>query len=422
MLQLQDIESEWLDARTKGVPGGCAPFRLGDTGKRQWNVLNQDLPLPLLLIKEGALAQNLKTLQRYCESTGVELAPHGKTSMCPQLFEKQMAHGAWGMTVATVTQMQVCRSVGIKRILLANQLVGRPAVEAVVQQLNADSDFEFFSLVDSCALIAHLERELDRAGLKKPLRVLLEIGRKDGRCGCRSPEEALRICRALASRPDLFTLVGFELFEGVMPSASEAKRFLDQSAKWIQDLANEIPPTCSEILLTAGGSCYFDLVVQSLKSIQVSRPRRILLRSGCYVTHDHGAYEAAQRAGTARGHWSSELKPALELWSYVQSRPEDTLALLTMGKRDCPYDAGMPAVQGMYRPGSGWMPVELSSMEVTHLNDQHAYLKLPETSPLRVGDMVMCGISHPCTAFDKWRFIPGVDDAYNVVTGYKTFF
>jgi len=422
MLHLHDIESEWIDARTKGVPGGVSPFQLADTGKQQWNVLNQDLPLPLLVLKEVPLEKNLKTLQSYCESNGVDIAPHGKTTMCPQLFQRQLDHGAWGMTVATINQMQVYRSVGIQRIILANQLVGRQAVETVVHYLSDDPEFEFFSIVDSCALIEHLAQELDQAGLKKPLLVLLEIGQEGGRSGCRSLDEARQVCQALASRPDLFSLVGFELFEGVMPTAAKAQQFLDQAVKWIHDLADEISPTCSEVVLTAGGSCYFDLVVQTLKSINLSKPRRIVLRSGCYLTHDHGAYEAAQLEGVDRGHWSSELKPALELWSYVQSRPEDRLALLTMGKRDCPYDAGMPVVKEIYRPGTGWMNVDVSAMEVTHLNDQHGYLKVPKESLIRVGDMVMCGISHPCTAFDKWKFVLGVDDQYNVVTGYRTFF
>lgn len=422
MLQLEDIESEWIDPRTKGIPGKVSPFRLGDIGKQQWNILNQDLPLPLLVLKESALEQNLKRFQRYCENKGVDLAPHGKTTMCPQLFQKQIEHGAWGMTVATVSQMQVYRSIGLQRILLANQLVGRQAIETVVQYLNDDPEFEFFSLVDSVGLVEYLAQELDRAGLKKPLRLLLEFGQMGGRCGCRSFNEARQICQALASRPDLFTLVGFELYEGILSTASKAQQFLDESIKWIQDLADEISPSCPEILLTAGGSHYFDLVVQSFQSLNISRPRRMVLRSGCYLTHDHGAYEDAQEKGKERGNWPSDLQPALELWSCVQSRPEDTLAILTMGKRDCPYDAGMPVVQGLYRPGTGWMNVDVSAVEVTHLNDQHGYLKLPADSSLRVGDMVMCGISHPCTAFDKWKFIPGVDDQYNVVTGYRTFF
>ncbi|MEX2605757.1 MAG: alanine racemase, partial [Kiritimatiellia bacterium] len=334
MLQLQDIASEWIDARTKGIPGTVSPFRLGDIAKQQWNVLNQDLPLPLLVLKETPLEENLKTLQSYCAAKGVDLAPHGKTTMCPQLFQKQLAHGAWGMTVATVNQMQVYRSVGIQRILLANQLVGRQAVETVIQHLNDDPEFEFFSLVDSCALTEHLVRELDRGGLKKPLQVLLEIGQEGGRCGCRSLEEARQICQALGARPDLFSLVGFELYEGIMPTAAKAQQFLDEAVSWIQDLADEISPACPEVLLTAGGSHYFDLVVQSFQSLELARPRRIVLRSGCYLTHDHGAYEQAQREGEERGNWPSELKPALELWSYVQSRPEDTLAILTMGKRD----------------------------------------------------------------------------------------
>jgi D-serine dehydratase len=119
----------------------------------------------------------------------------------------------------------------------------------------------------------------------------------------------------------------------------------------------------------------------------------------------------------------SGLQAALELWAYVQSIPEPGLAIATLGKRDVSFDAHMPVPEQWFRPGTHTRPQALGAgFQVTALNDQHAYLALPADSPLRVGDMVSFGISHPCTTFDKWRLLFVVDDDYRVIEGIRTFF
>ncbi len=119
-------------------------------------------------------------------------------------------------------------------------------------------------------------------------------------------------------------------------------------------------------------------------------------------------------------------RAALEIWAYVQSRPEPDKAILTMGKRDASYDDHMPVPLKWYRPEAGAnrrAPLAIGpGHAVTNMNDQHAYLKVPADSPLRVGDMVGFGISHPCLTFDKWPMIALVDDDYNVVDAIRTFF
>jgi D-serine dehydratase len=175
-------------------------------------------------------------------------------------------------------------------------------------------------------------------------------------------------------------------------------------------------------VLTGGGSTHFDLIAEAFCGLSLPVPVRVVLRSGCYVAHDHGSYRSAQdaaRADPARG-WKGALRPALELWAYVQSCPEPGLALLTMGKRDAPYDAGLPTPVLRWRPGTGWL--DCADAIIFALNDQHAYVRLGAGSDWEVGDMIGCGISHPCTAFDKWRFLPVVNDAYDVIDGVLTFF
>ena len=91
-----------------------------------------------------------------------------------------------------------------------------------------------------------------------------------------------------------------------------------------------------------------------------------------------------------------------------------------MGKRDVPFDIGLP--RPVVASSRGELRGVEGAMEIFDLNDQHAYLRLPREDGLAVGDLVGCGISHPCTAFDKWRLIPVVDDDYTVIDAVHTFF
>lgn len=427
MLDLAPILDTVLDGRTKGVPGTAAPFALRDIGKKGWNVLRQDLPLPLMVIKRTALDYNIKVFGDYLATHDLSLAPHGKTTMCPQIFAEQLEHGAWGITAANVSQVQVMRHYGVGRIILANQLVGRAHLQTMAALINADPAFDFYTYVDSVDQLAHMDADLDGTTLDRPIKLLVEVGVEGGRTGLRSVEGALEVADALAAADgNRFRFAGIAAFEGVVPGIDKDPYAVAHYAEAVVGVAEAIPPAlyqgADEFVLTGGGSAFFDLVADAFKGHELDVPVRIVLRSGCYVTNDSGGYRAAQveAAADPGRSWKSQLEPALEAWGYVQSMPEPGLAFLTMGKRDVPYDAGLPTPHGLYRPGEGF--VDVGSAEIFSVNDQHAYVRLGQGTDWRIGDMVACGISHPCTAFDKWRFMPVVDDDYNVIEGMLTYF
>lgn len=117
------------------------------------------------------------------------------------------------------------------------------------------------------------------------------------------------------------------------------------------------------------------------------------------------------------------LRPALEVWAYVQSLPEDGLAIASMGKRDCSFDIELPVPTSWFRPGHHVVPQFLDEgYRVTKLNDQHAYIQTPAESPLQMGDLLAFGISHPCATFDKWALLPVVNDSYDVIDAVRTYF
>jgi len=431
-LALSSLEEQWLQPGVKGLPIS-APLRQGAIGVQGWNVLHGDTSYPVAVLKTAALTHNLAWMRDFCARHGALLAPHGKTTMCPQLFGAQLAHGAWGITLANSVQARLAHRFGVRRVLLANQLVAHSDVRAVLQLLHDDPDFECIVLADSLAGVARLAEAVAAHPLARPLPVLVELGLSGKRAGCRTPEEALTVARALAGAPGL-ALAGFEGYEGLLVSSDRGAdlaavaAFVDQLGALVLAADDEGLFEGDRIVVSAGGSAYFDLVARGFARLQgLSRPLVPILRSGCYLTSDHGLYHDAlseldAREGIPAG---AGLRPALEIWSVVQSRPEPDLAILTMGKRDASHDAGLPVPLRFHRPGPGTPHALPVDAVIVKMNDQHAYLRLPPgpvREQLAVGDLVGCGISHPCTTFDRWPLLLAVDDAYVVHGALNTFF
>ena len=430
-LALGCLDEQLLMPGVKSLPI-TEPLRQGAIGVQGWNVLHADTGFPVAVLKTAALKHNLDWMRRFCERHGVSLAPHGKTTMSPQLFGAQLANGAWGITLASVAQVQVAHRFGVRRVLLANQLVAPADIKAILSLLHGDPDFDCIVLADSLVGVARLAEAVAAHPLSRPLPVLVELGLSGKRAGCRTPEEALTVARAVEGAPGLL-LAGFEGYEGLLVTEDReadlhaVDAFLSELVGLAQSADDEGLFAGQEILLSAGGSSYFDLVARCFARLGgLSRPVRALLRSGCYLTSDHGLYQRHIRELNAREEEGEGLQPALEVWSMVQSRPEPNLAILTMGKRDASHDAGLPAPLWYHRPGPGTPHPLPQGAEIVKMNDQHAYLRLPEGHPLcaelAVGDLVGCGISHPCTTFDKWRLLLAVDDDYSVRGAVNTFF
>jgi D-serine dehydratase len=416
-LEPRDIPLDCID---KGVPYGAA----GD-----WNVLADDLHFPLLVLKETALAHNVKVMAGWCRDNGFLLAPHGKTTMCPQIYRRQLDAGAWAITVANVSQAMVCVRSGIRRILIANQVVGRAAVSSLAGAMKDFPDLDIYTLVDSVEGVLHLAAQLELAGAPRPLQVLIEWGLPDWRTGARSLEAAFRIHDEVKRHSRLIEFSGVEGFEGLARSEGgpdEVIRLVDSLLEGVLRLASELTPSGSKLcevpLFSVGGTAFLDRVAAVGRA--AGKRFRVVLRSGCYVTHDHGLYQEKLRAAKQRAGDGAvpEFIPALELWALVQSLPDPGVAIVSFGKRDCAYDLDLP-IPLFAVPGSRPLAeqVSLSAARITRLNDQHAYLR-GAGERLSVGDRVCCGISHPCTAFDKWRVIPVVDDCYNVHDWYRTYF
>jgi D-serine dehydratase len=430
-MNLDSLLQSTLDRCVKGLPPAAAPVRLDEIGKRGWNLLKGDLPLPAAVIKRTAVDHNSAWMRRFLELTDARIAPHGKTTMAPQLFAKQLADGAWGITVASVGQMLVCRAFGIERIVLANQLIGRQEIATVAEELRRDPNFDFYCLVDSLEGVRRLAEATATAKIGRPLQVLLEGGIMGARTGCRTTGEALVVARAVKAAPQL-ALRGVEGFEGLLTSGTPAEQdakvgtFLDYLVEIARLCASEKLFAPGPIILTAGGSAFFDLAATRLHNA-APQGVQVVIRSGCYLTHDSKSYRdmvgrLLERLPAAKS-LGEGLKPALEVWAYVQSRPEPGRMIATMGKRDVGFDVTLPILEQWYRPGTHATPQGTDGLgTVVALNDQHAHIEIAKDAPFEVGDLLSFGVSHPCTTFDRWQLIYEIDERHNVIGAIKTFF
>ncbi|CAG7571193.1 D-serine deaminase-like pyridoxal phosphate-dependent protein [Barrientosiimonas humi] len=369
------------------------------------------LATPLLTLSEPAIAANVETLAAWSSDHGIALSPHGKTTMSPVLWRRQLEAGAHSITVANYPQLRVAVAAGVRCIQVANDLVDPAALRWLTEAVDTDPELEVMVWADSLESVAVLREHFTG---NRPLTVLAELGGAHGRTGARSVEVAVAIGRALAEAGNL-RLGGVAGYEGALahdptPEAVAAvDAFLRRMAATHQALHDAGSyPADGEIVLTAGGSAYFDRVAAVLAPLASDRVR-VVIRSGAYVIHDSGFYTAMTPFARTDDGATYHLTPAMTAWARVVSRPEPGLALLDVGKRDVSFDEGMPTVLGVAAQ-LGAPRRELEGAQVTAVNDQHAFVQLPAEADLAVGEVVALGLSHPCTALDKWRTIPVLAD------------
>ncbi|WP_280549994.1 MULTISPECIES: amino acid deaminase [unclassified Halomonas] len=381
--------------------------------------------LPAAVIHEAPLAQNLEWMQCFVDDHGARLAPHGKTTMAPALFHRQLEAGAWGITLATAPQCRAAFAHGVTRLLMANQLVGEVNMAMVAALIEGGADY--YCVVDGVENVSQLGRFFAARGLK--LQVLIELGLPGGRCGCRDTEQVEALVAAIAEQPAL-ALVGIEGYEGMIAGGDEiaaVRAYGERLVETVRSLVDSGLLACEAPIVTASGSKWFDLIAEAFDNAALRERYTPVLRPGCYVVHDHKLYAGAMAEVKARHpHLQGELRPALEIFAHVQSLPEPGLAIIALGKRDIGHEPDLPLPLRRYpvisHPAAATTPVDVSDCHTTHIMDQHLFLAIPQNAGIAVGDVVAFGTSHPCLTFDKWRQLLLVDEALKVKESLVTCF
>lgn len=380
-----------LGAWAKGFPARAAGLRLSEVGQAGLHL--SDLVTPVLTVHADALTHNEQTVFAWAAQQGVGLAPHGKTTMAPALWQRLLDAGAWGISVATPWQAEVAVTAGVPTVLIANAVTDAAADRRLGELLAADHDLRILCWADAVDGVRILADALSDAA--RPLDVLVELGGAHGRTGARSVEEGERIAAAITAAPGL-RLAGVTGYEGPFgPDRSAASvAAVDAYLDTLVELHGRLDyPEGPRPVVSAGGSSFPDRAAAVLSPLAPEAD--VVLRSGAFQIHDDGFYARMSPFGPLTG--TAPLRSAMHAWSRVVSQPEDALALLDAGRRDVPFDLDLPVPQSV-------------EGEITALNDQHAFLRLADGAGVAVGEVVRLGLSHPCTAFDKWRVIAVIDD------------
>ncbi|GAA2446585.1 amino acid deaminase [Streptomyces glaucus] len=416
---LAGLAEERVGPRFKGLPSDADGLTVGELAAQRRNLFTGGFTTPVLALSAERLAHNLRLMETYAARHGLAFAPHGKTSMAPQLFARQIEHGAWGITLAVPHQVRVARAFGVRRIFLANELVDPAALRWLSAELAADPGFRFVCYVDSVRGVHLMDAAL--AGAGRPVDVVVELAAgEDARTGARTEAECAAVADAVAAAPTL-RLAGVAGYEGEVPRADPERvrawlgRLVSLAAAF--DAAGRFADL-DEIVVSAGGSAWFDAVAEVFAGIpELSRPVLKLLRSGAYVSHDDGHYRRLTPFNRVPG--QGALESAFRLWAQVVSRPSPHQAFLNAGKRDAAHDLDLPVARVVRRDGA---ERPAAGITVSALSDQHTWLRTDPEADLRVGDWLGLGLSHPCTSFDKWPLIPLAEADGTVVDYIRTFF
>ena len=398
-----------IEGKFKGFPIESYGKTLEQFLATKPNLFTANFQFPIMVIKESAVKNNIAQMMSFCNLVDAELAPHVKTTMSPQLAQMQVAAGATALTIANFWQASIFLKHGFKNLIIANEVLDPTAIKEIAK-INKQKQAEIIFYVDSILALEIIQKHTPVEGEQN---LFIEIGTENGRGGVRELSLVEQIAQRISADKRL-NLIGVTGFEGAVPDAARGRRGEKKISKFCQKIvaaANLAYPYKSDqqFVISAGGSAYFDIVARELNKFE--QPRRLLLRSGGYITHDHRYYEDIYPFASS----DRSFQPAIEVWAQVISKPEKDFGVLNLGKRDIGNDLHNPIPIKSYDG-----QVKSFSAVIEKLNDQHGYLRGRQEFSL--AQLIGLGISHPCTTFDKWGLIPLVNDKYDLIDCLQTFF
>ena len=235
-LTAREIDAPLLDDRIRGVPPGTSAFPASEIGARRWRPADGTMSLPVLTLDEAAFLHNRDLMLAYARAAGVEIAPHAKTPMAPDLALSLIEGGAWGATVADIRQATVMLRSGISRLLIANEVGGLGGARRLAALASHWPQAELYVFVDSTSAVEALHAAWRETATAPGLRVLVEVGA--GRAGARSRDEALAVASAVAATEGRLRLAGVATYEG--SATKETPEATDAAIEALLRLAAEL--------------------------------------------------------------------------------------------------------------------------------------------------------------------------------------
>ena len=433
---LKEIEETKINSKIKGIP-----FLKSKSVKKikleKLNIIKENIQFPILSIDKLQLINNIRIMKNFAIKNNLSLAPHCKTFMSPQLINNHLKK-TWGLTISNNQQLSTIINLNVKNIIYGNLIVNEANL---IQYLDIVKKYRkltnIYYCIDSLFGLNLLMKVVTKKKYKFKIRILIELGTKNGRCGIRNFKSFKKIVISLNNIPKNILVSGLFFYEGAIKNSS-----LSKVSKKIMDLL-QFTFRCHEELvyqnlykekiklISGGGSEYFDLVTKYFNKFNTKNDTKLILRPGSFIAYGHGYYEKKINNLKKRNIIKSIsdknkifFKPSLLLWSHVLSINDNGIAIVNFGKRDVSFDLGNPIPINVYRNKKKYRNNETkpNNLNVIKLNDQHAFLKYNNKIKLNIGDLISFGISHPCITLDKWKYVFLINSKFDVIDVYQTFF
>ena len=306
-------------------------------------------------------------MQESANSHGLRLRPHAKTHKSAFVALRQMAHGAVGVTAATLQEAEVFANAGVRDLLIAHPPVGEPKLRRL-RALAADVD-RLAVAIDTVELAEDLP-----AGVE----ILWEVDTGLHRLGTAVGEPTLEAVKRLVAN------AGADRFRGLMTHGGHAYRATNDAevVAAAEDESHGLVETAS--LLRGAGIAVRELSIGSTPTahhVEVARGVTEM-RPGTYVYGDANQVQLGSQA----------LEDcALAVIATVVSTPERARAVIDAGSKALPADLRVAGLNGygivLGHPG----------LKLDRLSEEHGVLISDGPIGLRVGDRVAIIPAHACT-------------------------
>src|SRR5438876_2396711 len=176
--------------------------------------MTEDIITPFAVVDAEVVERNLARMAKLAADHQVKLRPHAKTHKSAYMAQRQMAHGAAGLTCATFTEAEVFADAGVEDLLIAHPPVGRPKLER---------------LAALAKRVKRLAVSLDDVGVARSLpanvEVLWEVDPGQHRIGTLPGEPTVKAVK------ELIRVIGAERFRGLITHAGHVYSATNQDVR-----------------------------------------------------------------------------------------------------------------------------------------------------------------------------------------------
>ena len=330
---------------------------------------------PALVVDHKILLGNITKMAEFCKKHYIGVRPHFKTHKCVEIAKLQLKAGAVGITVQTIDEAEALVKGGIKKVLLANELVDANKIRRFLKLVKKGN--ELIIAVENEKNLKLLDALAGKAG--KTINALVEVDVGMNRCGTKPGAKTLEfVLKVLRCRNIVFKgLQGYEGHTVLIPGRKERAAASGASLKALVDtkvllLENRID--CE--IVTAGGTGTYDLTGLN--------PNITDIQPGSYVYMD-------AKYGTVSG----DFRKTLYVLATILCRRDNGDYIGDAGHKALTSEFGMPK---LLEPKG----------EILKLNEEHCRLKIENRKHKKI-KQVKITPSHCCTTVNLYDNIYVVD-------------